>query len=104
MNNAELEKQFYEAVMGDVKIISSKYGYNPKVFLGMISKHGAVETAKRLINSSKPSDGYTKLWEHNALQYSIENRIQDKKWYPLFSDDARMKAKKRLSDYGFQID
>ena len=104
MNDTELEKQYYEAVMDDVKILRSKYGYNPKVFLGMISEHGAVETAKRLINSSKPSDGYTKLWEHNALQYSIENRIQDKKWYPLFSDDDRMKAKKRLTDYGFQID
>ena len=103
MDNTELEKQFYEAVMADVRILISKYNYKPVFFLTMIAEHGIVETAKRLINSSEPSEGYTKLWELQALQYSVENQIQDENWHPLFSDNDRKKAKKRLADYGFHV-
>ena len=100
MSKEELEDEFYSAVMQDVKILEKK-GYKPLIFLDMIAKYGAIETAKRLINSSKPSPGYTKLWEMGCLQYSVENQILDEKWKFVFSDEERSKAKKRLADYGF---
>ena len=97
-----LENEFYTAVMHDVKILHDK-GYKPTAFLDMISRHGAIDAAKRLVNSTEPSDGYRKLWEMGALQYSVENQILDERWKTLFSDEERTKAKKRLNDYGFQV-
>ena len=102
MTNENFENEFYIAVMNDVKILFKK-GYKPTVFLDMISRNGAIETAKQLVNSKEPSPGYTKLWEMGALQYSVENQIQDKRWKDIFTDDEREKAKKRLSDYGFKV-
>ena len=102
MNNEHLENEFYTSVMNDVKILEKK-GYKPLIFLDMISKYGAIDTAKRLVNSPKPSPGYAKLWKMGALQYSVENQIQDKRWNEVFTDEEREKAKKRLADYGFTV-
>ena len=102
MADKDLENEFYTAVMNDVKILFKK-GYKPAVFLDMISRKGAIETAKQLVNSKEPSPGYTKLWEMGCLQYSVENQIQDKRWQSVFTDEEREKAKKRLSDYGFKV-
>ena len=102
MTDENLENEFYTAVMNDVKILIKK-GYKPIVFMDMISRKGAIETAKQLVNSKEPSPGYTKLWEMGALQYSVENQIQDKRWKNIFTDDERAKAKKRLADYGFKV-
>lgn len=102
MAEENLENKFYTAVMNDVKILVKK-GYKPTVFLDMISRNGAIETAKQLVNSKEPSPGYTKLWKMGVLQYSVENQIQDKRWQEAFTDDERKKAKKRLADYGFTV-
>ena len=45
MADKDLENEFYTAVMNDVKILFKK-GYKPVVFLDMISRKGAIETAK----------------------------------------------------------
>ncbi len=103
MITSNLEKDFLSSVMEDIKVLKKKYRYNPRFFLDMIIEHGIVDTAKQLINASEPSDGYSKLWKLNALQYSIENQIQDKRWKSLFSEEDRLKAKKRLADYGFIV-
>ena len=103
MTNTQLEKEFLDFVMNDVRILKGKYGYQPRFFLDVISEYGIVDTAKRLIHSNKPSEGYEKLWELKALKYSVENQIQDERWYSLFTDEDRSKAKKRLADYGFKV-
>jgi len=102
MTEKELENEFYTAVMQDVKILSKK-GYTPRVFLDMIAKKGAIETAKQLVNSKEPSPGYTKLWEMGCLQYSVENQIQDKRWQSVFTDEEREKARERLAAYNFIV-
>jgi hypothetical protein len=78
-------------------------GYKPKAFMSMTFQYGTIDAVKMLINSSKVSDGFTKLWELHRLDLSMENIIQEKDWYNLFTDDERMKAKKRLADYGYNI-
>lgn len=102
MTEKELENEFYTAVMQDVKILSKK-GYILRVFLDMIAKKGAIETAKQLVNSKEPSPGYTKLWEMGCLQYSVENQIQDKRWQSVFTDEEREKARERLAAYNFIV-
>ena len=102
MAEKDLENEFYTAVMNDVKILGKK-GYKPTVFLDMISRKGAIETAKQLVNSKEPSPGYTKLWEMGCLQYSVENQIQDKRRHSLFTDEEREKARVRLAAYNFIV-
>jgi hypothetical protein len=47
-------------------------GYNATIFLRMISDRGGLATAKYLINSPTPSDGYTHLYERGRLDLSFD--------------------------------
>jgi hypothetical protein len=69
----------------------------------MINQYGVIEAVKRLINNPNLSSGYTKLWELNALNLSMEAIIQEEKWKNLFTDDELLKAKERLIKYGYKI-
>jgi hypothetical protein len=78
-------------------------GYKPTTLIRMIDDHGVVEAVKRLINSQKPPEGFTRLCKCNHLELSMENIIQEKEWNDLFTENERRKAKKRLSEYGYGI-
>jgi hypothetical protein len=78
-------------------------GYTPTIFLQMLVRRGGLSTAKYLINSDKPSDGYTNLYERGRLDLTVEAMIvENPKWHPLFTDDEIQKAKRRLRQYGYQ--
>jgi hypothetical protein len=53
----------------------SEAAYNAKYFLRMLSEHGPVETARRLINSSQPSEGFTQLWKRKRLDLTVDAQI-----------------------------
>jgi len=93
---------FEERVWQAISVMKNEYGYNPTIFITMVNKHGAIEAVKRLINSTKPSSGYTKLWELGALNLSMEAIILEENWVSLFTDEERAKAKKRLMEYGYK--
>lgn len=96
-----LKQEFHNAVMANIQIMAKEYNYRPTVFLDMINKSNAVAAVKQLINSNEVPYGYTKLWELNALELSMENLVQKEKWTLLFTDEELKKARKRLKDYGF---
>jgi len=77
-------------------------GYKPQAFMTMKIKDGTVNSIKKLINSSTPPEGFTRLWELKRLDLSMEAIIQEEEWKDLFTDDERQKAKKRLNDYGYK--
>ena len=77
-------------------------GYNATYFLRMLNEIGGVATAKKLVASTQPSDGFTKLWEMKRLDLSVEALVLDPKWTMLFSDPERRAARRRLEDYGWQ--
>jgi len=59
-------------------------------------------TAKYLINSRKPSDGYTNLWERGRLDLTVEAMVmENSKWHELFTSEELDKARRRLTDYGY---
>jgi len=72
-------------------------------FIQMVAQYGGVETAIKLINSDKPSEGYTALWEKGRLDITVEALVQDTKWAPLFNTDEINKAQRRLKDYGYAV-
>lgn len=62
-----LEVAFHEAMEDIYRRAREEAGYNATVFRGMVAEHGGLETARRLINAKKVSDGYTALWERGRL-------------------------------------
>jgi hypothetical protein len=76
-------------------------GYRPTQFQRMLSEHGAVGTAQRLLAASQISDGFRWLWEHRMLQHSVENAVLHDAFVALFSPDERSTAERRLRDAGF---
>jgi hypothetical protein len=69
----------------------------------MVNTKGGLLTAKQLINSREPSDGYTQLWLKGRLDLTVEALIvDDVKWHSLFSDEETVNAEARLMAHGYK--
>ena len=98
---ASTEREFSDALHSIFKKASA-IGYKPTAFLAMLGSHGAIETARRLVNAPQPSEGYTKLWEMGRLDLSVEAVIHDNPdFHSLFSETELERCSKRLSQYGY---
>lgn len=85
----------YESAKADL-------GYNATLFARMLSEHGGVETARRLIRTSQPSDGFTTLWEHHRLDLTVEAHVIRPEYAELFAADEIESARARLESYGWR--
>lgn len=92
---ANLESEFHNALLNTCRI-AAEHGYDPKYLKGMLSQHGGLEAAKRLINSPAPQYGLDRLWELELLHISVEAHIVDERWASLFDDHERKEARERL--------
>ena len=79
-------------------------GYDPRRFKTMLNTDGGFDAVKRILESGKPSDGFTKLWELKRLNLTCEAVIVESKWRPYFGDDllARSERLLRQSGYAFK--
>ncbi len=82
-------------------ILKKKLNYNATRFNQMLEEHGGVETARRLINSDSPSQGFGVLWEHGRLDLSVEAIAVLPDYADLFTAEELATARRRLSDHGF---
>ena len=98
----DLERQFEAAMMSIYVRALKEADYPAHRYHQMLCDHGGLETAKRLINASNVSEGYTALWERKRLDLTVEALIQDKRWGELFTEGELKKALKRLEDYGYK--
>ena len=71
----DLEKQFRDRLLDIYKLMDDEYGYHATRFIQMLNQKGAVDTAKALIHSTGPTEGYTKLWEIKRLDITESNLI-----------------------------
>lgn len=95
---------FDEAMFGIYKQAKEQADYTASVFLRMLTDRGGLETARFLINASKPSDGYTALYEKGRLDLTVEAMIlENEQWHELFTQEELERAKVRLMQYGYQI-
>ena len=76
-------------------------GYNATYFLQMLSQVGPVETARRLVTSTQPSQGFTALWERRRLDLTVEAHVLQTRFDALFTDAERDAARTRLTAYGY---
>jgi len=96
-----LEEEFYQEMVNIYIRAKDEVAYLATRYLQMVNEHGGVTTAKILINSEKPSDGYTALWELGRLDLTVEALVQDSKWATLFRPEEIERARQRLKKYGY---
>jgi hypothetical protein len=66
-----LSKQFDAAMFEIYRRAKLEAGYKATIFLRMINDRGGLATAKYLVNSPTPSDGYTHLYERGRLDLIV---------------------------------
>lgn len=78
----------------------SEAGYNATYFLRMLSDHGGLETARRLLRAPVVSEGFTSLWERKRLDLTVEALVTSPKFAELFTPDEIDLARQRLAQFG----
>jgi len=104
MSENELAKQFHQAMLEIYKAALDECRYRPTRFLQMVTEHGGVEAAKILINAQEPSDGFTRLWECDRLDLTVEAHAIKPEFAELFTEEEGQKARRRLEEYGYQFE
>lgn len=98
-----LEVRFHQEMIELSERTKRETNYNPSQFTRMLGELGGVKTAKKLLTSKQLSDGYTKLWEMDRLDLTLEAFINDNEEYSsLFSPEELEIAKKRLEEFGYK--
>lgn len=99
-----LEREFHREMVNIYNRAQNEANYVATRFIQMVAEHGGLATAKILINTAIPSEGYTTLWEKGRLDLTVEALVaEDPRWKVLFSPDEIEKAKQRLREYGHNI-
>ena len=99
----DLNAQFDQAMFEVYRRAKDEAGYNATIFLQMLTDSKGLRTAKTLINSAKPSDGYTALYLRGRLDLTVEALvIEDPRWHQLFTDDEIKRARRRLKEYRYE--
>ncbi len=65
-----LEQEFHKAMLDIYKRAESEAGYIATRYIRMVAERGGVEAAKFLINSERPSDGFTTLWKKGKARFN----------------------------------
>jgi hypothetical protein len=91
-----LEDDFHRAMIRIAERARDECRYDPRRFVQMISEYGASETARRLLHSDQVPDGFLFLLESGRTDLSMEKLILEEKWTPLFTEEERRIARRRL--------
>ena len=78
--------------------------YTATYFLRLFDTYGGVGAAKRLPATDTPSDGFTRLWECDRLDLTVEAHVIRPEYASLFTEQEIQIARNRLVQYGFTFD
>jgi hypothetical protein len=101
-NNRPPDIRAFERAMRDIFTEATKIGYWPTEFLRMVDREGPLPTAKRLIMSTTPSSGFTRLWELERLDLTVEALALREPWRRLFTEVELKKARQRLDQLNYK--
>ncbi len=97
---SEIEKALYDALIAATKACQ-RLGYSPTYTIQMIHDAGPVGACQRILATTQPSDGFTRLWELRRLDLAMENIVLQPEFSDLFTEGERAIARKRLQEYGY---
>ena len=101
MEVKDLEKRFHNDMI-QIYVTAKRLKYIASYFLQMVTEKGGYMTAKQLIHTNTPSEGFTKLWELKRLDLSVEAHVLKPEYNLLFTDEERQICQTRLSEYGYK--
>ena len=90
----------FDREMMQVYLRAKRIGYNATRFHQMLTQHGGVETARRLL--PQMSDGFTELWRRERLDLTVEALVLQPHWKSLFSENELETARERLKECGWR--
>ena len=99
-----LEDEFHDAMLDLYRVAKTECGDDARVFLGMVSTDGGVQTAHKLLRDQRIQYGFTQLYLCERLDLTVEYLVLDQRFESLFSEAEREVARRRLRDYGFDPD
>lgn len=94
-------EDMWHAEMVRIHADAKAIGYNASRFIQMVNDQGGVAAGKHLINSTQPSEGFTKLWELRRLDITVEARALKPEYRELFTARELATCRQRLADYGW---
>jgi hypothetical protein len=100
----DAEREFGRAMRDIYLRAKDELGYNAAYFLRMLSTDGPIQTARRLITSSQPSEGFTTLWERRRLDLTVEAHVIQPRFQSLFTEAELDAARHRLESYGYSAE
>jgi hypothetical protein len=95
------ELDFHKDMIDIYRKAKEECGYNATRFLQMVSNEGGLKTARKLLATAEPSDGFTELWRNHRLDLTMEGLVLKPKYRSLFTDREIEIARERLASYGF---
>lgn len=103
-DQTELARQFTDELYAGYRHLVRTVNYRAKAFIEMITMHGGVAAAKRLLEGSHTHDGFTRLWLEKMLDHSVEATVLKPVYEPLFTEHERQVARYRLEEHEFDVD
>jgi alkylated DNA nucleotide flippase Atl1 len=101
-DDSELAAEFHSAMLLLYARTKTEADYNASAFLSMVTEHGGVGAAKRLLASPHISDGFAALHDRDRLDLSVEAHVTDPLFTPLFTDEEQARATHRLTEAGYK--
>jgi hypothetical protein len=98
-SNISLEDEFHLAMI-HVCAFAKKYGFGT-IFRQMVTEHGGVNAAKRLLAADEVQSGFTRLYELKRLDMSMEAHVMQEQFQSLFTTSEIEVARRRLDEVGF---
>ena len=98
-----LELRFHADMVEGIRTLTREIGYRAPRFAQMVSEHGGVEAAHRLLRGPRTSEGFQVLYRHRRLAQSVEAWVLRPDYRPLFSEDERAEARNRLEAHEFDV-
>ncbi len=77
--------------------------YNAARFLQMLSEKGGPATARTLLATSTPSEGFTALGERGRLDLTVEAHVLCPEFTTLFTEEEKGVARQRLEEDGYKF-
>jgi 5-methylcytosine-specific restriction enzyme A len=98
----DLRKEFHKDMIAIYQNAKKECGYNATRFLQMVAAQDSVTVAKSFIHT-KPTEGFTTLWELGRLDLTVEALMLQPKYASLFTDEEREVVRERLKEYGYRV-
>lgn len=98
----ETRHQFDDAMRDIYTRAVREANYNPTLYLRMLTEHGPLETARRLLAAPNPSSGFTTLWEKGRLDLTVEALVLKPEFQERFTYEELAVARDRLERLGYR--